>query len=82
MAGADHRHLLAIAGTGWRCLVQRPLSIRGLFRSSRPPDQPHSGLFDPYSDRTGAGWNVIQSMIAIGSGDSLARDFSRELKPS
>lgn len=25
-------------------------------------------FLDPYSDRTGAGWNVIQSMIAIGSG--------------
>lgn len=25
-------------------------------------------FIDPYSDRTGAGWNVIQSMIAIGSG--------------
>ena len=25
-------------------------------------------FLDPYSDRTGWGWNVIQSMIAIGSG--------------
>ena len=25
-------------------------------------------FLDPYTDRTGAGWNVIQSMIAVGSG--------------
>ncbi len=25
-------------------------------------------FLDPFSDRTGAGWNVIQSMIAVGSG--------------
>ena len=70
MAGADHRHLLGIAGAGLALFSTAAfLSIRGIV----PILAPHQisrilVFFDPYSDRTGAGWNVIQSMIAIGSG--------------
>ncbi len=30
-------------------------------------------FLDPYSDPTGSGWNIIQSMIAIGSGGFLGK---------
>ncbi|NMB01170.1 MAG: rod shape-determining protein RodA [Firmicutes bacterium] len=30
-------------------------------------------FLDPYSDRDGAGWNIIQSIIAIGSGGFLGK---------
>lgn len=30
-------------------------------------------FLDPYSDPTGSGWNVIQSMIAVGSGGFLGK---------
>ncbi len=30
-------------------------------------------FLDPYSDRNGAGWNIIQSMIAVGSGGFLGK---------
>jgi rod shape determining protein RodA len=42
--------------------------------------QPHQQsrikvLFDPYADYRGAGWNVIQSKIAIGSGGVFGKGF-------
>lgn len=70
MAGACPRHLGAIAGIGLVVFgFAAFLTIRGLV----PILAPHQVgrilvFFDPYRDRTGAGWNVIQSMIAIGSG--------------
>ena len=70
MAGADRRHLLGIAGAGFALFSMAVfLSIQGIV----PILAPHQisrilVFFDPYSDRTGAGWTVIQSMIAIGSG--------------
>ncbi|ALH96180.1 rod shape-determining protein RodA [Acinetobacter equi] len=33
-------------------------------------------LFDPESDALGAGWNIIQSKIAIGSGGMLGKGFT------
>ena len=33
-------------------------------------------LFDPESDALGAGWNIIQSKIAIGSGGLLGKGFN------
>lgn len=32
-------------------------------------------LFDPYSDRLGAGWNIIQSTTAIGSGGASGKGW-------
>ena len=37
-------------------------------------------FLDPESDRLGAGWNIIQSKIAIGSGGFLGKGFLEELK--
>ena len=33
-------------------------------------------LFDPESDALGAGWNIIQSKIAIGSGGTMGKGYS------
>ncbi len=33
-------------------------------------------LFDPESDALGAGWNIIQSKIAIGSGGSTGKGYT------
>ena len=45
------------------------MSIRGIVPILAPHQISRILVFlTPYSDRTGAGWNVIQSMIAIGSG--------------
>ena len=33
-------------------------------------------LFDPESDALGAGWNIIQSKIAIGSGGLMGKGFT------
>ncbi|HHV93076.1 MAG TPA: rod shape-determining protein RodA [Firmicutes bacterium] len=79
MAGADHRHLLATAGAGMALFSAAVfLSVRGIV----PILAPHQisrilVFFDPYSDRTGAGWNVIQSMIAIGSGGLFGKGLLR-----
>ena len=34
-------------------------------------------LFDPESDALGAGWNIIQSKIAIGSGGIMGKGYSQ-----
>jgi rod shape determining protein RodA len=70
MAGACPRHLGIIAGIGIGVFsLVAFLSIKDIV----PILAPHQMgrilvFFDPYKYRTGAGWNVIQSMIAIGSG--------------
>ena len=70
MAGASHRHLVWIAVSGLGVFsVGAWLSMRGLVPILAPHQVGRILVFlDPYADRTGAGWNVIQSMIAIGSG--------------
>ena len=37
-------------------------------------------FLNPYADRDGAGWNVIQSIIAIGSGGFLGKGVLGEPK--
>lgn len=34
-------------------------------------------LFDPESDALGAGWNIIQSKIAIGSGGIMGKGYHK-----
>ena len=70
MAGAVRKHLvwISISGVAVFSLVAW-LSVLGLVPILAPHQINRILVFlDPYADRTGAGWNVIQSMIAIGSG--------------
>lgn len=63
IAGANPKHLAAIIGT---TLAISPLLF---FFVLKPYQQARiMVLINPYSDPIGAGYNVIQSMIAIGSG--------------
>ena len=70
MAGAKEKHLAWIAAGGLGAFsLGAWLSMRGLVPILAPHQVGRILVFlDPYADRTGAGWNVIQSMIAIGSG--------------
>lgn len=69
-AGANPRHLmfLILGGIGAISLAAF-LSSRGLVPLLQEYQVKRLTAFlDPYADRMGDGWNVIQSMIAIGSG--------------
>lgn len=50
------------------------LSLKGWVSIIKPYQLTRILVFlDPYADRDGAGWNVIQSIIAIGSGGFLGK---------
>lgn len=70
LAGANPKHLLVIVAVGVvAVIVAGYLSLQGYFPLLKPYQVKRLTVFlDPYSDPTGDGWNVIQSMIAIGSG--------------
>ncbi len=62
VAGARLWHLTAIAAAGIA-------AIPVLWASLKEYQQARLSVFlDPYSDPQGAGWNIIQSLIAVGSG--------------
>jgi len=69
-AGVPLRYLVAlVAGGAALFAVAAYASLQGWFPLLKEYQLRRLLVFlDPYSDRTGAGWNVIQSMIAIGSG--------------
>jgi len=69
-AGVPLRYLVAlVAGGAVLFAVAAYASLQGWFPLLKEYQLRRLLVFlDPYSDRTGAGWNVIQSMIAIGSG--------------
>lgn len=69
-AGAQPKHLLVLVlGGGVAVLLAGYLSLHGYLPILKPYQVRRLTVFlDPYSDPTGDGWNVIQSMIAIGSG--------------
>ena len=77
MAGANLKHLGFIAGVGAAGMTAAVIaSLRGWVSVIKPYQLNRLLVFvDPYSDPTGAGWNVIQSMIAVGSGGFLGRGF-------
>lgn len=70
VAGTPGRYLaaLALAGVGL-FLLAAFVSSQGWIPIFKDYQLRRLFIFlNPYSDRTGDGWNVIQSMIAIGSG--------------
>ncbi len=77
MAGANIKHLAASAASGAAAVAAAVVASHQGWISLIKPYQLNRLLVfvDPYSDPTGAGWNVIQSMIAVGSGGFLGRGF-------
>lgn len=69
-AGANPKHLLAIVIAGVLAVAGAAyLSAEGYLPLLKEYQVKRLTVFlDPYADRMGDGWNVIQSMIAIGSG--------------
>mgnify|MGYP000111999352 CR=1 FL=1 len=73
--------VLLLAGLRWRIVI--PAIAAGLLASPAwffflaQPHQKNRILtfFDPYSDPTGAGYNIIQSQIAIGSGGIYGKGY-------
>lgn len=70
MGEAHAKHLLISGGIlVGSALTGIFLSIKGWLKIIKPYQLTRLLVFlDPYADRDGAGWNIIQSMIAIGSG--------------
>lgn len=69
-AGADLKKL-AICGGGLAAAAGTAIFVswKGWIHIIKPYQINRLLVFlDPYSDRNGAGWNIIQSIIAIGSG--------------
>lgn len=69
-AGAQPKHLflLILAGVG-AIVLAGYLTLQGYVPLLKDYQVRRLTVFlDPYADPTGDGWNVIQSMIAIGSG--------------
>jgi rod shape determining protein RodA len=62
VAGARLWHLTAIVAAGVAALPILWGSLKG-YQQARL-----TVFLDPYSDPQGAGWNIIQSLIAVGSG--------------
>lgn len=75
MAGAKASHLLAIMAAGVGALGAAVWVTRTGWIEILKPHQVNRILvfFNPYAYRTGAGWNVIQSIIAIGSGQFFGK---------
>lgn len=70
MAGARPLHLGVLGGFIAAAAVTAYLLSRwGIVPLIRDYQMQRLMVFlNPYADRTGAGWNVIQSMVAVGSG--------------
>ena len=70
LAGARLWHLAAIASAG---LAAMPVVWAGL----KAYQQARLTVFlDPYADPQGAGWNIIQSLIAVGSGSLTGKGLT------
>lgn len=70
LAGAKTAHVLGLGITGIGLMLTTIyLSFHNIVSIIKPYQVTRLLVFlNPYSDPTGSGWNVIQSMIAIGSG--------------
>ena len=70
MAGARLWQLVGVAAVGAAAL---PL----LWAFLKPYQQARLAAFlDPYADPQGAGWNIIQSLIAVGSGQATGKGLT------
>lgn len=78
-AGAQPKHLLILGASGTALFVLVAwASLNDLlpFKLLRPYQLRRLTAFlDPYADPTGEGWNLIQSMIAIGSGSLTGKGW-------
>ncbi|MFO7266009.1 MAG: rod shape-determining protein RodA [Bacillota bacterium] len=74
-AGAQLRHLAILGALGAAAVVTAVVgSIQGWLPILKPYQVTRLVVFlDPYSYQHDAGWNVIQSMIAIGSGSFFGK---------
>lgn len=68
MSGIKFRHLLAIGGSAGAALIAGMLYLanvaqKGSFRIARI-----TSFLNPFADKTGDGWQVVQGLYAIGSG--------------
>lgn len=77
IAGAPPKKLLIIAALcGLAMLSIIALSYFEVVDIIKPYQLNRLLVFrDPYSDPTGSGWNIIQSMIAIGSGGFFGKGY-------
>jgi rod shape determining protein RodA len=71
MAGARARHVAAVALTGVAVSPVLWLSLRGYMRERILT------FFNPARDPLGAGYNINQARIAVGSGGWLGQGFAR-----
>lgn len=75
IAGTDPKRL-ALSGLALASLTVSAItvSLKGWLEIIKPYQLTRLLVFlNPYADRDGAGWNIIQSMIAIGSGGFLGK---------
>jgi len=77
VAGGNLKHLAIIFFIGaCTALAAILLSYYGIVQIIKPYQLNRLLVFiDPYADPTNTGWNVIQSMIAIGSGGYFGKGF-------
>ena len=77
IGGGDLRHLGIIAAVGIAAaLAAILLSYYEVIKIIKPYQLRRLLIFlDPYSDPTGDGWSVIQSIIAIGSGGFFGKGY-------
>lgn len=75
LAGARAKHLAIMAGTGIAGIAASLfVSVQGWLPIMKPYQVTRLLVFlDPYADRTRSGWNIIQSMTAVGSGGFLGK---------
>ncbi len=75
VGGAKAKHIMIAGGSMLTAAATGIfLSTKGWLKIIKPYQLKRLLVFlDPYSDPTGSGWNIIQSMIAIGSGGFLGK---------
>ena len=74
--------VLFLSGMSWRLIggavaaVAVAAPVAWMFVLQEYQKKRITTLFDPESDALGAGWNIIQSKIAIGSGGSTGKGYT------